>query len=429
MALTTVTVHGQILDPDGLTPAVGTVTFRTLIELRDTVDNVVYTPAAYVATLDLAGEFTIVVPATDNPDLVPASWVYQVYVSTETWAETIYVQIPFQVGTVEFSDLTPLAYNPCSPAVLDPPAPFDLSLFVLRSGDTMTGTLIVNQDVFVGDDLNVADQFGVAGLAAFGADVAFNADVHVAGDLTVVGTITGSIDAAQITSGTLPYQRLGGTIAEGSTVTFNRATLVTPGTAADVWSFTYNGTRVTYVNEYACLRVRGIDQVQTPARFMSHLNRDGTTLPTFQVSLSDAVSHVFQVLANGDILAAGGLSMLPTAPQLVTFTGAAAAATLISDGATTGAPYVLSTTLHAAANRVYMDGAVVNNGGAPIAGGTVLFTVTAAHRPLAWEQFNARTSTTLSARVTIRPDGTVRLDQPLAVGATCSFGGMNWRKG
>ena len=108
MALTTVSVHGELLNLDGLTPAVGTVTFRTLIELRDTVDNIVYPPATFTATLDLLGEFTIVVPATDNPDLVPASWVYQVYIATETWTQTIYVQIPFQVGTVELADLTPL---------------------------------------------------------------------------------------------------------------------------------------------------------------------------------------------------------------------------------------------------------------------------------------------------------------------------------
>jgi hypothetical protein len=180
VALTTVTVHGELLNLDGLTPAVGTVTFRTLIELRDTVDNIVYPPADFVATLDLAGEFTIVLPATDNPDLIPASWVYQVYISTATWTQTIYVQIPFQVGTVELADLTPLDYDPCAPADLTPPEPFDLSLFVLRSGDTMTGDLTVNTDVFVGDDLSVADQLGVGGLSAFGADAAFNANVSVA---------------------------------------------------------------------------------------------------------------------------------------------------------------------------------------------------------------------------------------------------------
>ena len=117
-----------------------------------------------------------------------------------------------------------------------------------------------------------------------------------------------------------------------------------------------------------------------------------------------------------------------TATLAVTYTSPAAAATLISDGATTGAPYTLASTYYPALNRVFLDGAVVNSGGSPIAGGTVLFTIAAAHAPAARVQFTERTSTTLSPRVTIFPDGTLRLDQPLAAGATCSFDGLNYRK-
>lgn len=221
--------------------------------------------------------------------------------------------------------------------------------------------------------------------------------------------------------------RQSGTVAENSTTTIDRPTLVTPGTAADTWQFRYNGVRVTYANEYACLRVRGIPDDQIPARFMSHASRDNTAHATFQVSLADASTHLFQVLANGDILARNGNSMLP-ASRSVTFTSPATSASTISDGATTGAPYAITTTYVASENRVWLDGAVVNGGGASIAGGTVLFTINAAHAPSAWVQFNERTSTTLSTRVTIRPDGTVRLDQALAAGATCSFDGLNWRK-
>lgn len=223
--------------------------------------------------------------------------------------------------------------------------------------------------------------------------------------------------------------RQSGTVPESSTTTINRPTLADPGTAADVWQFTYNGNRVTYTNEYACLRVRGVPDDQTPVRFMSHSTRDGTAHPIVQVSLANGTSHLFQVLANGDIQAVGGLSLLPTVPAVPLFTAPAASAALISDGAATGAPYGLSTTLYASDNRVYMDGAVVNGGGASIPGGTVLFTVVAAHRPTSWVQFSCRTSTTLSARATLKPNGTLILDQPLAIGATCSFDGANWRKG
>lgn len=399
MALTTVTLHGQILELDGLTPAVGTVTFKTLIELNDIVDNVTYSPSTFVATLDVNGEFTIVLPATDNPDLVPASWVYQVYISTATWQATRYFQIPFQLGTVEFADLVPLDYDPCNPADLNPPEPFDLSLFVLKSGDTMSGNLTINASL------------GVTGTGTFGTEVS-----------------TPLVTASLVNATNVITQGFAATIAETNTATVDRATLVNPGTAADVWQFRYNGTRVVYGNEYNCLRVRGIPDVQVPARFMSHNTRDNTTLPTFQVGLSDATTYWFQVLADGNILARNSLSMLPDTPLAPTFTASTAAAALISDGASTGAPYSLTTTLHASDNRVYMDGAVVNSSGVSIPGGTVLFTIAAAHRPANWVQFNERTSTTLSARVTVRPDGTVRLDQALAAGATCSFDGLNWRK-
>src|SRR5687768_13103767 len=109
MALTTIQVHGEILDPDGLTPAVGTVTFKNRVELRDTVANIVYEPATWVATLDASGEFTITLPTTDNPDITPLNWTYQVYVSTTQWREAFSIELPVALGPVaEFADLIPL---------------------------------------------------------------------------------------------------------------------------------------------------------------------------------------------------------------------------------------------------------------------------------------------------------------------------------
>lgn len=163
MALTTVTLHGQILELDGLTPAVGTVTFKTLIELNDIVDNVTYQPSTFVATLDVNGEFTIVLPATDNPDIVPLNWVYQAFVSTATWRETIYFQLPFAPGTTEFADLERLAYDPCAQVVGGTPEPPDNpNLYVLKSGDTMTGNLNINANLAVSGSASASFQ-GVSG--------------------------------------------------------------------------------------------------------------------------------------------------------------------------------------------------------------------------------------------------------------------------
>jgi len=191
MALTTVTLHGELLDLDGLTPAVGTVTFKTLIELNDTVDNITYPPATFVATLDLNGEFTIVLPATDNPDITPLNWVYQVFISTATWRETIYVQLPFAPGTTEFADLVRLDYDPCTGQILGTPVPpDDAALFVLKAGDTMTGNLIINANLQVSGDANVdgtlsAQYQGISGDIVRLLSTALSTGVTSGGNITI----------------------------------------------------------------------------------------------------------------------------------------------------------------------------------------------------------------------------------------------------
>lgn len=171
MALTTVTVHGQILQPVTNTPAVGTVVFNTLIELRDTVDNITYAPMAFTATLDGNGEFKITIPATDSPDITPQNWVYQVWVNTDILNVVQYFQIPFQVGTVEFADLVALDYDPCTDVIgATPISPSDYDLFVRRAGDTMTGDLVINADLDVSGDADIGGAL-TAGFQGVSGDV------------------------------------------------------------------------------------------------------------------------------------------------------------------------------------------------------------------------------------------------------------------
>ena len=223
---------------------------------------------------------------------------------------------------------------------------------------------------------------------------------------------------------------LGGVIAEDQTVAFNRPSLVDPPTAADMWQYQYNGNRVTYANEFACLRVRGISEDQTPVRFMSHATRDNTAHPILQVSLSNASTHKFQVLANGDIQAANGASMLPSTPIAVTYAGTVGNAATITDGAAgSGAPYPVTSTYTASDNRVWLDGSLANTGGVAIPAQTTLFTIDAAHRPTSWVQFPGRTSTNLAVRITVKgATGAVCVDQSFAAGATVALDGANYRK-
>ena len=156
MALMTVTVHGEILDPNGLTPAVGTVSFAIPQKLRDIVDNIVYSPSIFTATLDINGEFTIVLPATDSPDVEPPNWVYSISVNTDVLSSQFFAQIPFAPGVTELADLIQLDYDPCTGAIAGTVfIPTDADLFVLKAGDTMTGNLIINANLQVSGSANV----------------------------------------------------------------------------------------------------------------------------------------------------------------------------------------------------------------------------------------------------------------------------------
>lgn len=214
MAIVTVSVHGQILELDGLTPAVGMVTFRTLIELNDVVDNVTYQPSVFVATLDVNGEFTIVLPSTDNPDVTPLNWVYQAYISTATWRETIYFRLPFAPGTTEFADLERLDYDPCTQIVSGiPTPPDDPNLFVLKVGDTMTGNLIINANLQVSGDANV-DGTLTAEYQGVNGDVMSLMSTGISTGLTSGGIITinanpALVDIAAATGWVVDYNSTG----------------------------------------------------------------------------------------------------------------------------------------------------------------------------------------------------------------------------
>lgn len=273
----------------------------------------------------------------------------------------------------------------------------------------------------------VATDAEVAALAA-------SVDASLAALQSAINTLTtglANINASQITAGTLSYLRLGGTIAELQQVVYNRATLVDPPNALDMWRWTYNAVRAFYVNEYGCGRARSPLQDQVSFRAMPNVLADGTAQAIMQASLSNATTHLFQVLANGDILAPGGLSMLPSAPVGVSFVGTTATPATISDGgAGSGAPYALSTVYVPSDNRTWIDGAITNTSGVNITAQTTLFNITAAHRPAsAWAQFTGRTSTNLAVKCTVKGStGAVCTDQILGPAVTLSFDGANFRK-
>ena len=112
-ALNVKTLHGKIVAPTVLqTPAVGTVTFHLPFPLRDSPDNVIVGPQKIPVTL-VAGEFTIELPCTDDPDISPVGWSYKVVVSTDIWKASFDIQIPIAaVSPLELADLAPAVTPP-----------------------------------------------------------------------------------------------------------------------------------------------------------------------------------------------------------------------------------------------------------------------------------------------------------------------------
>lgn len=547
MAIVTVSVHGEILDLDNSTPAVGSVTFKTLTELRDTVDNIVYEPATWVETLDVNGEFTVILPATDSPDITPTGWLYQVYISTATWRRTFYISLPAILApAVEFADLIPVEPADGSGCTPDGTACAPISVvaeiaalqaevdalqaeldalevdvdaveaaIVVINGqittiNTTLGALVgqvntISPIVFANQAAITVLQGQVAtiqaqiltlqtDLATLSANAVLKNPVSGAvyvGNQVIGPQATGTVPWLSNSSNPIPYS------AGDTNFDFTRIVAIDEF-GNQVITFTLNGnaeprsrpssrSRVGFrsfesaeavgystgqfwqassnptvaANREAYLGVWGTASAKPgwaeATRVLSGLagvSIGGTvnaalapynTLSAFNYrglkatagppaagtwALNDVILDSLGVVYRCTVAGTPGtwVGAVNGTPLAVSFAGSAGNAALISDGVSTGAPYALTTTYNAADNRVYFDGAVANNGAGAIAGGTTLFTVNAAHVPAAWVQFNERTSTTLSARVTVRTDGTVRIDQSLAVGATFSLDGLNYRK-
>ena len=108
----TITVTGTILTLGG-DPCTGTVKFTppATAWLKHIGSDVTIAPTGFVATLNSSGSFSIVLPVTDDPDVVPA-FSYQVeenLTGPVAQKRTYSVEIPIAMipGPVTLSDLAP----------------------------------------------------------------------------------------------------------------------------------------------------------------------------------------------------------------------------------------------------------------------------------------------------------------------------------
>jgi hypothetical protein len=109
--VTTVTVLGTFLTPEG-DPSTGTITFTPSSWLTNSGANVAIPNSPTTKTLGTAGNFSVLLPITDDADLSPSGWVYNVSEVVDGVSQNYNILLPGTVavgGTVFLADLVPAA--------------------------------------------------------------------------------------------------------------------------------------------------------------------------------------------------------------------------------------------------------------------------------------------------------------------------------
>jgi len=118
VGLTTITVTGTYLTAAG-TPLGGTVLFAPSVPLTDMTGQAVLSANPIVAAVSHStGQFSVVLPCTDNADLLPAGWAYSVQVNVPGAAIAFDAYLPSSWGsTVDISRLGPVPLIPAQPGL------------------------------------------------------------------------------------------------------------------------------------------------------------------------------------------------------------------------------------------------------------------------------------------------------------------------
>ena len=139
----TVEVRGKYVYRDGR-PARGRVRFVASAVASAPVSNVVVLPSPMYAALDVAGAFSISLPATDDPDVSPTGWTYGVTEMFEG-GRNFHIDVPLaSAGSgIEIADVAPADENAEGAHTFVTQAAFEAykdDVAVLFSGNGMSGT-------------------------------------------------------------------------------------------------------------------------------------------------------------------------------------------------------------------------------------------------------------------------------------------------
>lgn len=113
----TVPIRGKYVYLDG-TPASGQIKFTGKIAAVSDATDTIILPSTIIAVLDSQGSFTVNVPATNDPDILPNGWTYTVQ---ETFAagggRTYDIDVPLSSKAlgIDLSEVAPVGSSAGSP--------------------------------------------------------------------------------------------------------------------------------------------------------------------------------------------------------------------------------------------------------------------------------------------------------------------------
>lgn len=105
VSLSTITITGAYVDYSG-TAISGQITFTLGDVLRSGTDNVMVAPSTVVVPL-VAGAFSVTLPATNDPDIIPNPYTYTV-VESFVGGRTYTISVPYNGGSLDLADISPL---------------------------------------------------------------------------------------------------------------------------------------------------------------------------------------------------------------------------------------------------------------------------------------------------------------------------------
>jgi len=111
-SLTTITLTGRFVDGDTGLPAEGTITFVSSYLLQGPTDDAFVTPVNKTMRL-IDGAFSVVLPATDDPDWTPQGFTYRVVLNTDCESQSWIISLPVSLApTVDLADIAPVSTAP-----------------------------------------------------------------------------------------------------------------------------------------------------------------------------------------------------------------------------------------------------------------------------------------------------------------------------